>query len=122
MIKRIAIITTIGLLVCYCIGEMFIYEPMRSDSEKPRSNQVSHEANKELSYFNKIMTQGNSYSLIMALESEVPESSKALKFVALFREIQKVNSNLNQLINESRKLNELISVNLKNKEYVQTKH
>lgn len=121
MIKRISITTTVALLVCFCLGFMFMHGSKRLNIERNSSIPISDEENNELSYLTRIMRQESSYALIMALESEVPDSSKALKFVALFREMQNMNSHLSQLINESKKLNELIVSNLKNKEYVQGK-
>lgn len=118
MKKRIALITTIAIVACLCLCISFVHEPKHSRADISKSN----EREQEVSHFQSIMRSGNSYALLMALEAEAPESAKAVSYIALFRELKKVNSNLEQLIIESRKLKELIPMNLTKKERVQTRN
>ena len=64
MIKRISITTTVALLVCFCLGFMFMHGSKRLNIERNSSIPISDEENNELSYLTRIMRQESSYALI----------------------------------------------------------
>lgn len=60
-------------------------------------------------YFDKILSGGGLYVLLVSLNSELPEIAQTLEYIALFQEAHTTNNLLSDILVELKKNNQLLS-------------
>lgn len=95
-------------------------ERMPPSSIEPKANESiaamsQSESDKETEYFKQVLTDGGLYALILALDYEVPEVSRAGKFVSVFKQLSVANSLLSQIVTELKTTNALLKQSMLHK-------
>ncbi len=99
----------------FLVGSGVTYaEPEIGLENNVKLNQVitayaSTNEEQDIEYFKHILSNGGLYALLFALNTELPEISKSVEYVALYKKLDLTNQVLSQILEELKKNNQLLS-------------